>query len=105
MTIHVTSENYEEEILDSTEPVLIDFYADWCGPCKMMGPVIEELAAEYEGRAKVGKLNVDESGDIAERYGVMSIPTLLVISKGQVTGKYVGVQSKSMLAAEIEKNF
>lgn len=99
------SSNFDSEVLQSQVPVLVDFYADWCGPCKMMGPVIEELAAEYEGRAKVGKLNVDDSGDIAERYGVMSIPTLLVISKGQVTGKYVGVQSKSTLAAEIEKNF
>ena len=98
-----TTQNFETEVLISAKPVLVDFYADWCGPCKMMAPVIEELAGMYEGRAKVGKLNVDLNEEIAMKYGVMSIPTLLVIKNGQVVGKMVGVQSKEAVMAALNQ--
>ena len=81
--LKITSENYEEEVLNSKEKVLIDFYADWCGPCKMMAPVVEEVANELEGKLKVGKVNVDENQDLAIKYGIMSIPTLVVIENGE----------------------
>ena len=81
--LKITSENYEEEVLNSKEKVLIDFYADWCGPCKMMAPVVEEVAEELAGKIKVGKVNVDENQDLAMEYGVMSIPTLVVIENGK----------------------
>lgn len=98
-----TSENFETEVLKSEVPVLVDFYADWCGPCKMMGPVVEELAGEYEGRAKIGKLNVDNSDDIAAKYRVMTIPTIMVIKNGEVTDKFVGVQNKTKLMDALNK--
>ena len=98
-----TTQNFETEVLKSAQPVLVDFYADWCGPCKMMAPVIEGLAGMYEGRAKVGKLNVDLNEEIAMKYGVMSIPTLLVIKNGQVVGKMVGVQSKEAVMAALNQ--
>lgn len=96
-----TSENFENEVLKSDIPVMVDFYADWCGPCKMMGPVVEELASEYEGRVKIGKLNVDENGDIAMRYGVMSIPTLIIFKKGEIVRKEVGMQTKKILISDL----
>ena len=86
MEMVFTTQNFESEVLNSDKPVLVDFYADWCGPCKMMAPVVEELAELYDGKAKVGKLNVDNNEGIAMKYGVMSIPTLLVIKNGQVDG-------------------
>ncbi len=98
-----TTQNFEAEVLKSSQPVLVDFYADWCGPCRMMAPVIEELAGIYEGRAKVGKLNVDVNEEIAMKYGVMSIPTLLVIKNGQVAAKMVGVQSKDAVMAALDQ--
>lgn len=97
MEMKFTSENFETEVLKSEVPVLVDFYADWCGPCKMMGPVVEELAEEYAGRAKVGKLNVDESDDIAAKYRVMTIPTILVLKNGEVNAKFIGIQDKHKL--------
>ena len=99
MAIHFTDENFNEEVLASDIPVLVDFYADWCGPCKMLAPVIETLATEQEGKVKVGKLNVDDSPETARKYGIMSIPTLLYIKNGEVVNKTVGVVSK----AEIEQ--
>lgn len=95
MAIHFTDENFNEEVLASDIPVLVDFYADWCGPCKMLAPVIETLAKEQEGKVKVGKLNVDDSPETAQKYGIMSIPTLLYIKNGEVVNKTVGVVSKT----------
>ena len=103
MEIVFTTQNFESEVLNSDKPVLVDFYADWCGPCKMMAPVVEELAELYDGKAKVGKLNVDNNEEIAMKYGVMSIPTLLVIKNGQVEAKMVGVQKREVLMDALDK--
>lgn len=103
MAVILTSENFEKEVLKSEIPVLVDLYADWCGPCKAMGPVVEALAEEYQGRVKVGKLNVDEHNDIASKYGAMSIPTFLMIKDGEVKEKLVGMRDKKELAETIEK--
>ena len=86
-----------DEALKGTAPVLVDFWATWCGPCRIMGPVIEEVAAEYEGRAVVGKVDVDEEGEIAQRYGIMSIPTLVVFKNGKNVAASVGVKSKEAI--------
>lgn len=95
--------NFNEEVLESKTPVLVDFYADWCGPCKMMAPIVEELAAEYEGKAIIGKLNVDESGSTAQTYKVMSIPTMILFKDGQAVDKVVGTVSKADLTEKINK--
>ena len=95
MAIHFTDENFNQEVLASNVPVLVDFYADWCGPCKMLAPVIEALAEEFEGKVKVGKLNVDNAPDTAQAYGIMSIPTLLYFKNGEVVNKTIGVVAKS----------
>ena len=92
--LNVTSENYESEVLKSEKTVLIDFYADWCGPCKMMSPVIDEIAEEMKENVKVGKVNVDENQDLAMEYGVMSIPTIVVLKNGEVQKTFVGVTDK-----------
>ena len=103
MEMVFTTQKFESEVLNSDKPVLVDFYADWCGPCKMMAPVVEELAELYDGKAKVGKLNVDNNEEIAMKYGVMSIPTLLVIKNGQVEAKMVGVQKREVLMDALDK--
>lgn len=92
--INLDSKNFEEEVLNSEVPVLIDFWATWCGPCRMMAPVVEEIANEVGEKAKVCKLNIDENKDIAEKYDVMSIPTFLIIKNGKVAATTVGVQPK-----------
>lgn len=92
-------QNFENEVLKSELPVLVDFYADWCGPCQQAGPIIEELAKEYEGKIKVGKLNVDESPQTASKYGVMSIPTVILFKEGKETRRQVGFSGKESLAA------
>ena len=102
MAMLFTTENYDAEVLKSDKPVLVDFYADWCGPCKMMGPVIEKIAGEYEGKAKVGKLNIDNDEEIAARYGIMTIPTILVIKDGVETAKFVGVTNAAELTKAID---
>ena len=92
--INLDSKNFEEEVLNSEVPVLIDFWATWCGPCRMMAPVVEEIANEVGEKAKVCKVNIDENQELAEKYGVMSIPTFVIIKNGSETGRTIGVQSK-----------
>ena len=97
MEIKLSSENFEKEVLKSEKPVLVDFYADWCGPCNAMAPVIEELATELDEKAKVGKINVDENSDIAVEYNVMSIPTLIIFKNGKEEKRLVGLRDKEEL--------
>ena len=92
--LNITSENYEKEVLKSEKTVLIDFYADWCGPCKIMSPVLDEIAEEMEGKITVGKINVDENQDLAMEYQVMSIPTIVVLKDGKVKKTFIGVTDK-----------
>ena len=91
-----------DQVINGDQPVLVDFWAEWCGPCKMIGPIVEELAGEYEGKAVIGKLNVDENPNTAIRFGVRSIPTLLVFKGGQVVDKQVGAVPKSVLSQKME---
>lgn len=93
----LTSENFQEEVLESELPVLVDFWAAWCGPCKMIAPVIDELAEEYKGETKIANLNVDENPEIASQYGILSIPTLLLFKNGEMAGQQIGFQSKDAL--------
>lgn len=99
-----TDENFEKEALKATELVVVDFFADWCGPCKMMAPIIEALAEDYEGTVKIGKLNVDNSPLTAQKYRVMSIPTILFIKSGSVIDTVVGAVSKNQLTDKINAN-
>ena len=96
-----TSENFEEEILKSDVPVLVDMFATWCGPCKMMAPVVAQLAEEYKGSVKVGKLDIDQNVDIVAQYKIMSVPTFLVIKDGEVVKKLIGAVSKEELVEAI----
>ena len=103
MSVIVLSEqNFDEEVKKSDKKVLVDFYADWCGPCKMMAPAIEKIAEEVSEYAKVGKVNVDDSPEIAEEFGIMSIPTLLIFVNGEVIHKHVGVTDKETLMSELK---
>ena len=95
--VKLTTDNFEQEVLQAQQPVLVDFYADWCGPCNAMAPVIEELAKELEGKVKVGKINVDENPDIAVEYNVMSKPTLIVFKNGKEEKRLVGLRNKEEL--------
>jgi len=96
--LHFTGSNFKAEVLDSDIPVLVDFWAPWCGPCRMVGPVVEEIANDFAGKAKVGKVNVDEEQDLAIRYGVMSIPTLIVFKNGKPAETVVGLRPKQAIA-------
>lgn len=99
-----TDANFKEEVINSELPVLVDFYADWCGPCKMIAPIVSQLADEYEGKVKIGKLDVEASGVTAQEYKVMSIPTLLVFKDGQVVDTIVGAVPKNQLEAKLAKH-
>lgn len=99
----ITGSKFEEEVLNSQVPVLVDFWATWCGPCRMIGPSVEELATEYQGKAKVFKVDVDSEGDLASQYGIMSIPALLVFKGGKVVDKMVGAQPKAAIASLIDR--
>jgi thioredoxin 1 len=102
--LHFNEANFETEVLASALPVLVDFWAEWCSPCRMLSPVIDELAAEFAGKIKVGKLNVDQNSSIAERYGIRGIPTLLLFKNREIVEQIVGVQSKEALKAALNKN-
>lgn len=101
--VTITDANFQSEVVDSDQVVLIDFWAAWCGPCRMIAPVIEELASNYEGRAKIAKLDVDTNPQVASAFGVMSIPTLLFFKDGRVVDQLVGAASKKMLEQRLEK--
>ncbi len=102
MAVVLTTNNFKEEVYEADMPALVDFYADWCGPCKAMGPVVEELASEYAGKVKVGKVNVDENQELAMKYGVMSIPTFLVLKGEEVAARTMGMQDKAALAKAMD---
>jgi thioredoxin 1 len=101
--IELTDQNFEQEVLQSRIPVLVDFHADWCGPCRMVGPVIEELAKEYEGKIKFAKLNVDENSQTPGKYGIMSIPTVMVFKDGKEVGRRIGFEGKQGYEELIKK--
>jgi len=98
-----TDQNFEQEVLKSDKPVLIDFWAEWCGPCRMQVPVIEELAKNFQGKAKVGRLDVDQNPAISQKHNVMSIPTLMIFNKGEVVWQTAGLQQKKNLEDELNK--
>ena len=101
---HFTDSNFKTEVLESKLPVLVDFWAPWCGPCKMIAPLIEEVAREFSGQMKIGKINIDEHPCIASQYGIMSIPTLVIFKDGKVMDQLVGVVSRGELKRKIQEN-
>lgn len=103
MEFKFTKQNFEAEVLQSDKPVLVDFYADWCGPCKMMAPVVEKLAQEMDGQVKVGKINVDDEPELAQKYRVISIPTFLIFKNGEVAETGVGAMSAAALKEKLVK--
>ncbi|MCE2787618.1 MAG: thioredoxin [Sphingobacteriales bacterium] len=102
MALEITDANFEEVVLKSDKPVLVDFWAEWCGPCRMVGPVVDELAKEYDGKAVVGKVNVDFNPQITTTYGIMGIPALLFFKNGQLVDKQVGAVPKHVLAGKLQ---
>lgn len=100
-TLEITDANFEE-IINSEKPVLVDFWAEWCGPCKMIGPVVEELAGDYDGKAVIGKVNVDENPGVSAKFGIRSIPTLLVFKNGEIVDKQIGAVPKGVLSQKLD---
>ena len=101
--VHFTEANFEAEVMNSKVPVVVDFFADWCGPCRSLSPIVEELARDYAGRIKIGKVDVDQNQAIAERFGITAIPTLIFFKTGQKTEKVMGLESKGDLRKRLEK--
>ena len=102
--VHITDDTFEEEVLQSETPVLVDYWAEWCGPCKMIAPALDQIASEYQGRLKVAKLNIDENQSTPPKYGIRGIPTLMLFKNGNVEATKVGALSKTQLAAFIDSN-
>ena len=101
MAIEITDANFDELVLKSDKPVLVDFWAEWCGPCRMVGPIVEELAKDFDGKAIIGKVNVDNNPNISMNYGIRNIPTLLIFKNGEIVDKQVGAVPKSVLATKL----
>ncbi len=102
MAIEITDSNFEEVVLKTEKPVLVDFWAEWCGPCRMVAPIVADIAKEYDGKAVVGKLDVDSNPEVATKYGIRNIPTILFFKNGEVADKQVGAVPKSVLTTKIE---
>ncbi len=102
MALEITDSNFEELVLKSDKPVLVDFWAEWCGPCRMVGPIVEELSKDYDGRVVVGKVNVDHNSNISANYGIRNIPTILIFKNGEIVDKQVGAVPKATLAAKLD---
>jgi thioredoxin 1 len=103
LIINLTQENFAQQVLQSPVPVLVDFWAEWCGPCKMIAPLLDELADEYEGKVKIGKVNVDEQQALAAEYGIRAIPTLLLFNKGEIAEQMVGAKSRRDFKASLDR--
>jgi thioredoxin 1 len=102
--VYLTDDSFQNEVLESTDPVLVDYWAEWCGPCKMIAPILNEIAVEYQGKVKVAKLNIDENPQTPPKYGIRGIPTLMLFKDGNVEATKVGALSKSQLTAFIDTN-
>tara|TARA_B100000683_G_scaffold258635_1_gene281579 strand:- start:1456 stop:1773 length:318 start_codon:yes stop_codon:yes gene_type:complete len=102
MALEITDANFEEVVLKSDKPVLVDFWATWCGPCRMVGPIVDELAEDYDGKAVVGKVNVDDNSTVPSEYGIRNIPALLVFKNGEIVDKVIGAVPKNVLAEKLD---
>jgi thioredoxin 1 len=100
----LTKDNFEQEVLKSEQPILVDFWAPWCGPCRAVAPIMDELAGEFDGKVKIGKINVDDEGELSMKYRVMSIPTIMLFKDGQIAEKVIGARSKDEFSKLIQKN-
>lgn len=104
MALTISEQNFDSEVLKSNEPVLVDFWAEWCGPCKMLAPIIEQLSKEYDCKVKVCKVNVDDNQNLAAKYGIMSIPTVMIFKDGKIVEQFIGVQSKGVYEDALKKH-
>jgi len=102
MALEFTDSNFKETVLDSEKVAIVDFWAEWCGPCRIVGPIVEELAKEYEGKANIGKVNVDDNPGISQQYGIRNIPTILFIKNGEIVDKQVGAASRQVLEQKLK---